>query len=76
MPPTRFKTPALYKVVRHPICPGFIIAYILVGIALEERDAIELFGDEYRNCRKRVSMLDPMAQVASRTQCNPAARSV
>jgi protein-S-isoprenylcysteine O-methyltransferase Ste14 len=34
-------------------------AYILVAIALEERDLIDLFGDEYRNYRQRVAMLVP-----------------
>jgi protein-S-isoprenylcysteine O-methyltransferase Ste14 len=34
--------------------------YILIGIQLEERDLVGLFGDRYRSYKQRVRMLLPL----------------
>jgi protein-S-isoprenylcysteine O-methyltransferase Ste14 len=34
-------------------------AYIMIGIALEERDLVALFGDDYIRYKSRVAMLVP-----------------
>ena len=45
--------------IGHLLFAGVTTAYILVGILLEERDLVDLFGDDYRRYRERVSMLVP-----------------
>lgn len=79
LPEARFRTPLLYRYVRHPLYLGLLLsfwsvpvmtagrllfaagfsAYILVGIAYEERDLLALFGEHYRRYRAEVGMLLP-----------------
>ena len=48
----------------HLLFAAVTTAYIVVGILLEERDLVAMFGDDYRRYRQRVSMLVPWRKSA------------
>lgn len=45
--------------IGHLVFAAVTTAYIFVGILLEERDLVGVFGDDYRRYRQQVSMLVP-----------------
>jgi protein-S-isoprenylcysteine O-methyltransferase Ste14 len=81
-----FRTPGLYKMVRHPIMLGFLLAfwgapvmtqghllftvvttaYIFVGVKLEERDLVGVFGEQYQKYLKTASAVIPMPRKGGR----------
>jgi protein-S-isoprenylcysteine O-methyltransferase Ste14 len=50
--------------VGHLLFAAVTTTYIFVGILLEEHDLIDMFGDEYRRYREKVSMLVPWRKSA------------
>ena len=86
-PEAQFRTPLLYRYVRHPLYVGLLLsfwavpvmtagrllfalgfsAYILIGVAFEERDLLRQFGERYRTYREQVGMLIPRARSSRRT---------
>ena len=47
-----------------------LTAYILVGIAFEERDLLRLFGNRYRAYQEQVGMLFPRGRMPAQTKGN------
>lgn len=56
-----------HMTVGHMLFAVVTTAYILVALQIEERDLIKFHGDDYRNYRKRTSMLVPWPRRKSDT---------
>jgi methanethiol S-methyltransferase len=57
-----WSTPAM--TAGHLLFAAVTTIYIVIGILLEERDLVDVFGDDYRRYRDRVSMLVPWRKSA------------
>ena len=86
-PDIQFRTPVLYRFVRHPLYTGLLIgfwavpvmtagrllfalglsAYVLIGVAFEERDLLRQFGERYRAYREQVGMFAPRLRSLQRS---------
>jgi methanethiol S-methyltransferase len=51
--------------VGHLLFAAVTTAYIFVGIFLEERDLVAMFGEDYKRYRAQVGMLIPFRRKAS-----------
>jgi len=59
----------------HAVLATGLTAYILIGIAFEERDLVHHFGDHYRQYRRQVGMLVPRLSRFGRGPASGDARS-
>ena len=77
---------SLYRIVRHPLMLGFLIAfwatpnmtgghlvfallttgYILIGTRIEERDLVQILGDDYIEYRARTPGLIPFLRLRAK----------